>query len=95
MKQVLVRLDESMAEELRRAVFHEDLTATEIIRQALAIRLRALPPDTLSKVLEKIGYQEGRPPGRPPAEARAAANGSTPLANANTSADDWSLEPGS
>ena len=90
MKQILVRLDDEQAEELRRAVFSQGPNATEIVRQALAIRLRLVTAANLGKLLERAHYQEGPAPGRPP----AAANGHPQPASAAPAAGDWELEPG-
>jgi hypothetical protein len=97
MKQILIRLDDAMANELRQAVFDERRTATEICRQALAIRLHALRPDTLEKVLAKIGYQEQRPPGRH-RKAAVEANGQAPedmdQPAVSVTGSDWNLDTG-
>jgi hypothetical protein len=95
-KDVLLRIPLDLAAELEQAQFNERRTATRILLEGLAIRLRALQPENLDKVLEKIGYQEQRPPGRPPGSAVAAANGSAPAGPQagpeKPPEDDWDLD---
>ena len=91
-KSVLLRIPPDLAAELELAQYNEHRTATEILLQGLAIRLRALQPDSLDKVLKKISYQEQRQPGRPPREAAAANGSAAPAAPDEPAGTDWDLD---
>lgn len=92
-RNILLRLPEDLAAELEQAEFTEHRTATEICRQALAIRLRVVGSSNLDKLLEKAGYQEQRRPGRPARAAAAAANGHDPVPAGASQTADWVMEP--
>lgn len=94
-KAILLRVPLDLAAELSQAEYNERRTATEILLQALAIRLRALQPGSLDKVLERIGYQEQRRPGRPRQASAAPPNGQRPDPPADPPGDhSWDLETG-
>ena len=88
----LIRFTREWADALAQASYTERLSETEIVRQAVAIRLRALAPENVAKVLERVGYQEESHSGRPP-RAAAEANGSAPAQpGAEEPAGDWDLD---
>jgi hypothetical protein len=84
----LVRFPPEMWDELEEAKWLDRLTKTEIVLQAVAIWLHAIPRDKRAVLLERIGYQAQRQPGRPRREA-VTANGSGPEKPAP---DGWGLE---
>jgi hypothetical protein len=90
MKQILVRLDDELGEELRQAAYNERLSMTEIIEQGLIIRLHLPRKDKLNVLLERLGYQERRLRAQARAEARAEANGHLEP----VPADPWDLGSG-
>lgn len=88
----LVRFPPEMWEELDEARWLERLTKTEIVLQAVAIWLHAIPRDKRALLLERIGYQAQRQPGRSRGDT-VAANGSGPAQPAGKPAkNDWDLD---
>jgi hypothetical protein len=84
MKQILLRLDDAMADELRQAAYDERLSQTEILIQGLVIRLRMPGKSRLPVLLGKLRYQPRQRPGRP-SRVPCDANGNAPPI------DDWDL----
>lgn len=85
-----LRIPAYLARELEQEVRDGHLSATEIVLQGLALRLRAVNREEVPAMLEKIGYQARRRPGRP---RRADLNG-TSQAPGSVPEDVWSLDAG-